>query len=77
MRSYAYEKFATKNIDSILNFESRVNDLIASGAGDRGTAIKWLRDTDPYFENDDGYMEFEFHLPFGYLKETSGLVENK
>jgi hypothetical protein len=74
MFSYDYKNFS--RIISILNFESLLHDLIASGAGDRDTAVKWLRDTDVYFDHDD-YMEFEFHLPLGYLKETSGQVANQ
>jgi hypothetical protein len=55
---------------AIIAFEAAIQVAIASGAGDRETAIRWLRDAedDPHAAGDDGYFEFLQGLPYGFLK---------
>lgn len=51
-----------------LEFESRIQELIAYGAGDRATAIRWLDDA--YETNGDmGYLEYKLGLPYHYLEK--------
>lgn len=51
-------------------FEKLVADLMASGAADRATAIRWLHDAENT-AGDDGYLEYCMGLRYGYLqKET-------
>lgn len=63
-----YQEQAQK--ESVVKFEKLVEETIESGAGDRETAIHWLRtaEDDEYMENDDGYFEYTYNLPYGYLK---------
>lgn len=58
---------------AIAAFETLVQNTMALGAGDRATAIRWLRDAtgDDYAINDDGYFEYTHHLPYGYLRESN------
>ena len=50
--------------------ETRIAEMIAMGAADRATAIRWLHDAYDT-RGDDGYLEFELGLRYGYLKETA------
>jgi hypothetical protein len=47
-------------------FEATVARLIAAGAGDRATAIRWLADAADAGD-DLGYLEYAHNLPYGYL----------
>ena len=47
-------------------FEAKIENLIASGANNRSTAIRWLMDAHDC-GNDSGYLEFQMGLPYGYL----------
>lgn len=51
-------------------FEKMVYNLMASGAADRATAIRWLHDAEDT-NGDDGYLEYCMGLRYGYLKETA------
>lgn len=53
-------------------FEYTVAETIKSGAKDRETAIRWLREAeqDRQLEGDDGYFEYCNGLPYGYLLMT-------
>jgi hypothetical protein len=53
---------------AIAEFEVLIEDTIAMGAGDRETAIRWLKTADDWFENDEGYFEYHYGLPYGYVK---------
>lgn len=51
-------------------FEAKLVELIESGAKDRETAIRWMRESyeDEYMVREDSYFEFTMNLPYGYLK---------
>lgn len=50
-------------------FETRVQDTILAGAGDRETALAWIM-RDSGMGEDQSYIEYRFNLPFGYLKNS-------
>jgi hypothetical protein len=54
---------------AIQRFESRVQDTILAGAGNRETAIQWIM-RDSGMGEDQEYIEFRFNLPFGYLRNV-------
>lgn len=49
------------------DFEVRVQDLMLSGAKDRGMAIKWLHEAYDT-RGDTNYLEYHLGLPYGYIK---------
>lgn len=53
-------------------FEETLAEVIAAGAGDRSTAIRWLLDAtdDVMAQSDIGYFEYLNGLPYGYLEEA-------
>lgn len=53
---------------AVKSFESRVTELMTSGAGDRATAIRWLADS-VNAGGDDQYLAWNFGLPYGYIKD--------
>ena len=52
---------------SIIAFESRVENLIKMGAGDRETALRWIHGAEDTKGNDE-YLCFSLGLPYGYFK---------
>lgn len=64
----AYDK-ERKN-EAVNKFELLVRNTIDMGAGDRETALKWIRDAedDDYMKYDDDHFEYRYGLPYGYLK---------
>lgn len=55
---------------SITEFEAAVAGIIENtSAGDRETAIRWLREAeqDEHAERDDNYFEYCNNLPYGYI----------
>lgn len=52
-----------------IEFEELISNLVQSGAGDKKTAIRWLMDSDNFY--DEGHVEYEFGLPYGYLREVA------
>ena len=50
-----------------VRFEDRVADLIASGAQDRDTAIRWIHEAEGS-DGDDEYLCFLVGLPYGYFR---------
>jgi hypothetical protein len=54
---------------AIQRFESRVQDTVLAGAGNRETAIQWIM-RDSGMGEDQEYIEFRFNLPFGYLRNV-------
>jgi len=55
---------------AVNDFEDRVRDTIATGAGDRETAIRWI-DTAEDAGGDREYLCFLLNLPYGYFKKES------
>lgn len=67
-RVCAEEEAAQK--EAIVRFERRVLDVIESGAQDRETAIRWIRDAEGAEYADMDYLCYCLGLPYGYFKET-------
>lgn len=60
-----------------LAFETKIAELIKCGAGDRATALRWLIDgtfDGDAHKEDDGWIEFNFGLAYGYLKNPAPLA---
>jgi hypothetical protein len=51
---------------AIVDFEAKLQEMIEYGAADRETAIRWAKDSYD-FDGDEGYLEFQLGLPYGYL----------
>ena len=51
---------------AIADFEVRVTAIIAAGAKDRETAIKWLMDA-AEVNNDPEYFCYQMNLPYNYF----------
>lgn len=53
-------------------FETRVTETIAMGAGDRVTALKWILEAEDCHEDFAFYgyesLEYRLGIPFGYIK---------
>jgi hypothetical protein len=49
-----------------VRFETRIADLIASGAGDRATAIRWVAEAEGA-DRDAEYLCFLLGLEYGYF----------
>jgi len=64
---------AGREAEAVKAFEAKIAELIETGAGDRETAIRWLRDAegDEQIQYDDGYFEYSYGLPYGYLKQAA------
>jgi hypothetical protein len=64
---------AARQAEAVAAFESKVDELMESGAKDRATAIRWLKDAegDSYTWHDDDYFEYNNGLPYGYLKRAA------
>ncbi|QIV65842.1 hypothetical protein Cp1R7AA1_021 [Mesorhizobium phage Cp1R7A-A1] len=64
------EDDARAHAEAAKRFESSVAELIASGAGDRATAIRWLAQAHDA-EHDPGYLEYQLGLPYHYLSKAA------
>jgi len=66
----AAKREVKEQCEAIAEFEKKVAELIEMGAGDRKTAIRWLRQAeDDYMLNDDNYFEHHYGLPYGFLQK--------
>ena len=63
----AIEEDKIREAECIAEFEKSVADIIDMGAGDRETAIRWLKGEDEWYINDESYFEYSYGLPYGYL----------
>lgn len=63
----AIEEERAREKVAIAEFEKAVANTIAIGAGDRETAIRWLKGDDEWYVNDESYFEYSYGLPYGYL----------
>ena len=54
--------------NNVVMFEKRINDVIAIGAGDRKTAIRWLHDAE-HTDGDDDYLCFLLNIPYGHIRQ--------
>ena len=59
--------------DAIRRFEAKIAEVVATGAKDRETAIRWMFDAenDDYVSNDPDYFCFLHGLPYGYFKKSA------
>ena len=53
---------------SIEEFEQILLEVIRVGAKNRTTAIRWIKSQDPFWADDEQYMEYCLNLPYGYLQ---------
>jgi len=53
---------------AVVRFESRVTDLIQSGAKDRVTALRWIHDAEGT-DGDDSYLAYTVGLPYQYFRK--------
>ena len=53
-----------------VRFEARIADLIASGAGNRATAIRWVAEAEEV-NGDMDYLCFLLGLDYGYFKQAA------
>lgn len=67
---YESERRACAEKHAIAEFESTIASCLAHGAPDRGTAIRWLKDLEVSF-GDEEYFEYIHGLPYGYLKSQA------
>lgn len=54
---------------NIVEFEGRVQQVIDSGAKDRETAIRWLRESVCETVGDDDRLCYMLGLPYGYFRK--------
>lgn len=54
-------------------FEQRVLDLIAMGASDRATALRWIHDAEGS-NGDDEYLCYLVGLPYGYFRSVDAVA---
>ena len=52
---------------AVARFEEQIRSVIADGAGDRETAIRWFHESEGS-NGDDDYLCFLLGLPYGYIK---------
>ena len=57
--------------EAIVRFEARVKSLIETGASDRETAIRWIRQAEDAEYGDMDFLCYTLGLPYGYFKEAS------
>ena len=57
--------------EAIVRFEDRVKSLIETGAGDRETAIRWIRQAEDAEYGDMDFLCYTLGLPYGYFKEVA------
>jgi hypothetical protein len=65
------KEFEERKIQEV---EERIAKLIAIGAGDRATAIRWIRDAEDCNENDEDYLCFVLGIPYGYFKGVDNAI---
>lgn len=53
---------------AIVEFEKRVANVIAAGAGDRETALRWIMDASDS-DGDWDYLCYHCDLPYGYFAQ--------
>ena len=56
--------------EAIEKFEKSVENLVAHGAGNRETAIRWMMDADEV-DGDFEYFCYKNNLPYGYFKQAA------
>ena len=59
--------------EAIVRFEARLADVIACGAGNRETAIRWVfqAENDQYVFGDPDLFCYSHGLPYGYFRKVA------
>ena len=63
-----WEEQLVREGEAVAEFEKSVESLIAAGAGDRATAIRWIHDANDT-NYDSEYLCFLMGLPYGYFRK--------
>ena len=53
-----------------VDFEMRVQNLLATGARDRGMALRWIHEAEGT-NGDDDYLAWTVGLPYGYFRKRA------
>ena len=65
-----WEEESRLEAEASARFEKSIDSLIASGAGDRATAIRWMHEAND--TNYDGeFLCYQLGLPYGYLRNDA------
>jgi hypothetical protein len=65
-----YEQEKEQQAKAMVAFEARVTKVIASGARNRDTAMRWIHEAEGS-QGDDEYLCFLVGLPYGYFKKVA------
>lgn len=60
-----------REAETVKAFEARVLDTIKAGAGDRETAIRWIREAEDCTYGDDDFLCYCLGLPYGYFTQAA------
>ena len=63
-----WELEQVQEAEAIAKFEKSIDSLIAAGAGDRATAIRWIHEANET-NYDSEYLCYLLDLPYGYFRE--------
>ena len=63
-----WEEESRLEAEASAQFESNLSAIIASGAGDRATAIRWMHEANDT-NYDSEYLCFKLGLPDGYFRK--------
>jgi hypothetical protein len=63
-----WEEQQIREGEASAQFESNLSAIIASGAGDRATAIRWMHEANDT-NYDDEYLCYTLGLPYGYFRK--------
>lgn len=61
---------AEREAQAVKKVEKTIAKLIASGAGDRATAVRWLHDAEDT-NGDEEYLCYKLGVPYGYFKQAT------
>ena len=67
---YNEEREAEEQAEAATQVEATISKLIAMGAKDRATAIRWLHDANNT-DGDDEYLCYNLGLKYGYFRHTA------
>lgn len=59
------KQIQAQNVEAL---EKRITEIVAMGAGDRVTAIRWIRDAEGC-HGDDDYLCYLLDIPYGFFSK--------
>jgi hypothetical protein len=65
-----YEQEKEQQALAMVAFEARIAEVIASGARNRDTAMRWIHEAEGS-QGDDEYLCFLAGLPYGYFRKVA------